>query len=165
MTGDSAGGSLIASLVIKAITSNLRLPDSLLLIYPLLNLDISYFSPSMLYTLEDTILPCFIYDIMTKAYLQNGESLRNPMVSQVFCPREVLKLFPHTEIVVTRSDPLAFDSDRFADRLINAGASVKITEFPGVIHGAAAFSSSKNISVFTPVMNSILNNLKKLLDN
>jgi hormone-sensitive lipase len=54
LAGDSAGGNLVAAIAIQCIKENIRVPDALMLCYPALNLDIKFFTPSFLVSLEDT---------------------------------------------------------------------------------------------------------------
>ena len=136
LVGDSAGGALITSLTIKAITSKFRVPDGLLLAYPYLNMDRNTFSPTFMVALEDHILPFSYLDAFVRAYLKNGHSADHPLVSPIFCGEEVLCKFPRTEIMVTESDPLSFDSYRFAEKLMKTGVNVHITRYLGIIHGA-----------------------------
>ena len=162
--GDSAGGGLISALTIKAITSGFRVPDALLLVYPLLNLQMSYYSPSILIALEDQILPTGIYDIMVNSYAQGRVSLDDPLISPVFCSEEVVRKFPRTEIIATQNDSLSEDSYRFGDKLLRAGVQVHITEFPYVIHGAMSFANKQGVSLYQPVVDHGLSLMKSLLD-
>jgi hormone-sensitive lipase len=57
LVGDSAGGNLVAAITIMAIQRNYRVPDGIILAYPGLNLQKSDFSPSLLLSLDDPILP------------------------------------------------------------------------------------------------------------
>jgi len=57
LTGDSAGGNLIASLTLLCIMSQVRIPDGCLMIYPCLCIDTNIFTPRLLLSLNDKLLP------------------------------------------------------------------------------------------------------------
>lgn len=51
--GDSAGGNLVAALTILIIKEKARIPEGILLAYPALNLDRNFYTPSMLWSIDD----------------------------------------------------------------------------------------------------------------
>jgi hormone-sensitive lipase len=55
--GDSAGGNLAAALINLCIAWNLRIPDGLVICYPVLSVTTKKYTKSLLGTLEDMILP------------------------------------------------------------------------------------------------------------
>lgn len=55
--GDSAGGNLAAALINLCIAWKLRVPDGLLMCYPVLSVTSKKYTKSLLGTLEDMILP------------------------------------------------------------------------------------------------------------
>lgn len=57
LAGDSAGGNLALGLTYLCIKYNVKKPTGLLLIYPALNLNMQRFTPSLLVSLNDTMLP------------------------------------------------------------------------------------------------------------
>ena len=162
--GDSAGGNLVSALTIKAITSGFRVPDALLLVYPLSNMQAEYYSPSALIALEDQILPTGVYEIALNSYIHGRFNLEDPLISPLFCSEEVARKFPRTEIMITQNDSLSGDSYRFGDKLLRAGVQVHITEFPGVIHGAMSFANEQGIPLYRQVDDHGLNLMKRLLD-
>lgn len=56
MTGDSAGGNLICALTARCIKEKVKVPDGILMSYPVLNLSLKRFTPSFLIALDDPIL-------------------------------------------------------------------------------------------------------------
>jgi hormone-sensitive lipase len=68
--GDSAGGNLVAALTNLLIKFNLRVPDGIVLVYPALNLCDYFYTPSLLTSLNDLILPHSFLKICLKAYLK-----------------------------------------------------------------------------------------------
>jgi len=57
LIGDSAGGNLVAALTIMAIKKSFRIPDGLILCYPALSLSKLRFTPSLLLSVDDQLLP------------------------------------------------------------------------------------------------------------
>ena len=166
LAGDSAGGNLVNALTIKAITSGFRVPDGVLAMYPELSLDRDYFSKSVLISLEDNMLPfSFFYTAVEKLYTQGKYPCNLPLVSPVFCKEEVLAKFPRIEIMITENDPLSFDSYRFAENLMRAGARVHVTEFPGFVHGAIRLSDKHTVPLFIPFYDHSRDILRSLIDS
>ena len=163
LVGDSAGGTLITALTIKAISSGFRVPDGLLLIYPGFSRNPQYFSKSSLVSLEDKLLSFSYAKASSTAYVQNKHPTSHPLISPIFCSGEILKKFPKTEIMITVNDPLSFDSYRFAEKLLDCGVCVHITEFPGFIHGALSFCNKNAIPSYYQFFDSSCELLKTLL--
>ena len=70
LVGDSAGGNLVAALTALIIKMGLKVPDGIFLIYPALNLNPKNFTPSLVNSLEDFILPHTYLKVCAKEYLQ-----------------------------------------------------------------------------------------------
>jgi acetyl esterase/lipase len=56
LTGDSAGGYLVVLVTIMAIQRGIRVPDSIFLTYPSVDLDPRRFYPSRLLNLDDDVI-------------------------------------------------------------------------------------------------------------
>lgn len=69
MTGDSAGGNLSAALTGLAIKLGVRVPDSLVLVYPALNLNVRQATPSQFQAFEDFLLPLSVLKVCRDAYI------------------------------------------------------------------------------------------------
>lgn len=59
LTGDSAGGNLIASLSLLSIMCQVRIPDGIMMSYPALFLNSTYYTPRNLISLDDILLPYY----------------------------------------------------------------------------------------------------------
>lgn len=70
LVGDSAGGNLVAALTNLLIEMKLRVPDGICMVYPALNLNYRNYTPSLLTSLNDMILPHTFLKICLKAYLK-----------------------------------------------------------------------------------------------
>jgi len=57
LVGDSAGGNLVAACTIMAIDRGFRVPDGLILAYPALSLSKLRFTPSLMLSVDDQLLP------------------------------------------------------------------------------------------------------------
>lgn len=71
IVGDSAGANLGMALTNLAIRYQIRVPDSLFLIYPALNLVDNKYTPSIMASLEDLVLPHTFLKICLKSYVQD----------------------------------------------------------------------------------------------
>lgn len=87
LVGDSAGGNLVAALTNLLIRLGLRKPDAIFLIYPALNLDEKAFTPSLLYTLNDYILPHTYLKLCAKAYCQKYSNPADYLLSPILTPQ------------------------------------------------------------------------------
>ena len=163
MTGDSAGGTLITALILKAISIGFRVPDGVFLVYPGMNMNKNYFSTGILLALEDRNLCYNYYFTITNSYVEKSFSLENYLISPIFAPAELLEKFPLTEIMITLQDPLAHDTFRFAEKLLNAKVNVHITELPEGTHGAMFFGNKRDIPSLIITQEVGLEILKKLL--
>lgn len=74
-----------------AIVNKLRVPDGLFLAYPALNLDLKQYTPSILLTLQDEIIPYTILKICINSYIQNQDwdAKSDPFLSPLNASEEV----------------------------------------------------------------------------
>ena len=117
LTGDSAGGNIVAVITIIAIQRGFRVPDGIMLSYPSLNMSNHVFNPSLLLTMDDPILPYPFLSLFTDAYVGTRRDFENPYLSPLYASDEVLKRFPKTRIMVANNDPLRDDSFRLTLKL------------------------------------------------
>jgi hormone-sensitive lipase len=147
--GDSAGGNLVAALTVMAIERNYRVPDGLILCYPALNLSKRHFTPSLLLSLDDPILPYPFLKMCMNSYCGSNIETKNPFcnpdtcqyLSPVQTSNETMKLFPKTRIMVAANDPLRDESFRFAFRLLQNGVDVFMKEYQCLPHGFLNFNA------------------------
>ncbi|OMJ78935.1 hypothetical protein SteCoe_21156 [Stentor coeruleus] len=140
IVGDSAGGNLALALTYKIIISGLPPPNGLVLAYPALNLDKNSFSPSLLFSLDDLLIPYSFLKLCLEAYLPEGIDIKNPMISPINIEKEVLEKFPMTRIMIGTEDPLYDECFRFAEKLLNCGGDIKISQYAGAAHGGLNYS-------------------------
>lgn len=129
LTGDSAGGNLALSLMLKLKEEGRFLPRGLLLMSPWTDLTSS--GPSFVEKAAvDPVLSRAYIDRMVAAYAGEQE-LENPLISPLFGNFEG---FPPVYIQVGGNEILLSDSQRLYEVLTEAGVSVKLDVFPGMWH-------------------------------
>lgn len=90
LAGDSAGGNLCVALTALCIKFNVRIPDGLLLSYPVLDLKMKY-SPSHAHGLGDYLLSHTLMDICIDAYTKNPDCFEfDPFRSPNYLSDEVI---------------------------------------------------------------------------
>ncbi|MGV8949142.1 MAG: alpha/beta hydrolase [Candidatus Paracaedibacter sp.] len=138
IAGDSGGGNIATSLVLKMIKEGARIPDGAILMYPALDLRIP----------EKTTNPYAVGYMLTRdsinAYVNNytgnnPEKANDPLVSPVMASDEELSKFPPVILINAECDPLTEEGKAFADRLMSLGVAVKHKIIPSVIHVFAQY--------------------------
>ena len=129
MMGDSAGANLTLATTIRAREEGAKMPESIMLISPWLDLD---HTGETLKTNADKDPLVRDGDSRAHAALYFGKvSPRDPRVSPLFADLHGL---PRTYVQVGREEALLDDARRFEVRAKEAGADVKTDVFDGVFH-------------------------------
>ena len=91
MAGDSAGGNLCCAVTGLAIKHGCKVPDGILLAYPVLDLKFKY-TPSHILGLKDALLSHTVMDICLKAYhgYDHCDPDSDPFISPVYFCDEIL---------------------------------------------------------------------------
>jgi hormone-sensitive lipase len=140
LVGDSAGGNLALAVTNRAIESGHRVPDGLLLAYPCVTLNRKAFSPAIMLSLEDMLIPYSFIEMCLKAYLSDSDDpCTDYYLSPLLSPAANLVKFPSTRLISGTNDPLYDDSLRFVERLLDAGVDVKVREYEGLLHGFLSY--------------------------
>lgn len=129
VAGDSAGGNMALSLVLRLKEQSRLLPRGLVLMSPWTDLTSSgksFVSKAHL----DPVLNKEYIDRMVKAYAE-GKDLRHPLISPLFGELEGM---PPTYIQVGENEILLSDSIRLHKAMIEANVSVRLDSFPGMWH-------------------------------
>ena len=129
LTGDSAGGNLALSLVLKLKEEGRILPGGLVLMSPWTDLTSSGKSFTTKAELDPVLDSAYI-DRMIHAYAE-GQNLKNPFISPLFGNFDG---FPPTYIQVGENEILLSDSLRLHQNLVDANVSVKMDTYPGMWH-------------------------------
>ncbi|CAI2384024.1 unnamed protein product [Moneuplotes crassus] len=140
VTGDSAGGNLACALTMLCIEKHFRVPDFLLPAYPVLNLSLLNFSPSMILSLDDYILPTGFLMVFIEAYVKDADAENDHFLSPGICPQNVLEKFPPTRIMTAGNDPLRDEQYRFVPKLVEAGVDVRCKEYLYFPHGLLSYN-------------------------
>lgn len=164
IAGDSAGGNLALALTYKIITSGLKPPAGLILAYPAVNLDQDAYSPSLLYSLEDLLVPHTFLKLCLQSYLQNNEDIKSPFISPIHIDEETLAKFPKARIMVGAEDPLHDECFRFAEKLMNCNVDTRILEYSGASHGGLNYSFKGGIKETLDMVNQATTWMREFLE-
>lgn len=119
--GDSAGGNLSLALVSWLIFSGQKVPRSIFLAYPAMNLSKESFTPSLLVSFDDYLLNFSMIMLCMGCYLtESNHPEKDYMISPLYTPDSILEKFPPTWILACERDPLHDDSFRFSLRMASA---------------------------------------------
>ena len=150
--GDSAGGTVITSLVLQCIEKDIPLPNHLFLFYPCLLVQM-FPSPSRLLSLLDPLamfpflLRCmnaytdpFYQQSCPRTYEEELDASLNtnqdPLMSPLLASLKTLSLFPRTHIFSSTMDTCLDECVEFTNKLKKAGAGyISLDIFEGLPHG------------------------------
>lgn len=157
LSGGSAGGNLAAALIIKALHSELVLPNNcrlvgLALLYAMLDISMPYQAKISHVPDKSRLLPRWLTRLFLDGYLsdlrtpENAHKLKDPHLSPGLCSAEDLRRFPKTVVITAENDYLCHEGEVFADRLEQeAGFKVGETLFRRMFKGMAhAFDLAPN---------------------
>jgi len=138
ITGDSAGGNLTVALTVMTILFKVRIPDFIVPVYPAVLVQ-EIPSPSRLLSAMDPLLSYSILTMCLDHYAKGYDS-SDPLLSPFWSPKEILKQFPRTHIIVGEFDPLLDDAVGFVRRLCGCTPNqVFLTVIPRLPHGFLNF--------------------------
>ncbi len=129
LTGDSAGGNLALTLVLRLKEEGRLLPRGIALMSPWTDLTSSGESFATKAAVDPVLNKEYI-DRMILAYAE-GQDLKNPMVSPLFGD---FTGFPPTYIQVGENEILLSDATRLHQALVDVNVSVKMDVYPGMWH-------------------------------
>ena len=139
--GESAGGNLAVALALRCVKERIRGPDSLVPVYPALNLNDTP-SPSRALHINDPLVPIRLLKELAASYVPKEYMRRHcalPLVNPGLAPDELLEGLPSTHIVVGGLDPLLDDAIDFSTRLRRLGKSVSLSVYRNLPHGFINF--------------------------
>eukprot|EP00033_Pygsuia_biforma_P001527 GCRY01001722.1.p1 GENE.GCRY01001722.1~~GCRY01001722.1.p1 ORF type:complete len:642 (+),score=79.46 GCRY01001722.1:199-2124(+) len=136
LMGDSAGGNIVAAMTLQALQEGLLPPNSLVLIYPALDLS-RVLTTSRALCHQDTLVSHAFLELCLRSYLGRACPLpsRHPLVSPLYASTSLLSQFPPTIIFGAGFDPLLDETVLFHSRLQRAGADARLRVFDGLPHG------------------------------
>jgi len=171
--GDSAGANLNTAVLVKCIEEGIRIPDGILNIYGIFNVDF-LISPSGSLTIIDPMLPFGLTSNLIKTYgmdlkvndtsvdsngnivKENGHKKMNNkfdftftksyLLSPYKAPEEILRQFPRSIFVSAILDPLLDDSILLGSKLRDLEVSTHIEVLGGLYHGFLYFIKVRRLS-------------------
>lgn len=94
----------------------------MLLCYPAVNLSSDLYTPSFLTLFFDPIVPYTFLKSCVDQYVSDElEPKRDPFLSPILYPNEMMKMLPPIRMTVGEEDSLHDDTIRFTEKLIDAG--------------------------------------------
>lgn len=165
LAGDSAGGNLALGVVLRCIHTGEKIPSGLLLTYPCVNMDAQSYTPSLMMSLEDPMIPYSFMKLCIESYLSPTDNPKtDPYISPILISHSDLAQFPPVRIMTVSQDPILDHSIRFAEKLIEAGVNVKLAQFEGLPHGSLNLDQSLGVSDARKLVEKGTEYLKELLE-
>lgn len=122
-----------------------------------------YFTPSLLYSLDDYLLNYSLLKMVLAYYLQGYKGGGSDYyLSPTVTPDWILKHFPRTEVFVADRDPLRDDTLRFCAKMLRLGKTVRIRFFKHLCHGLMNMAMKNGLPESLVFEKKIRSGLKKL---
>jgi acetyl esterase len=128
--GDSAGGNLAAAVTLLARDKGPALAHQLL-VYP--NTDYLSDSPSLRENNDPLLFNRNSSDWYWGHYLASPDDGVDPLASPLRAPDHAV--LPSATVITAEYDPLRDQAEEYAQRLRDAGVSVTLSRYPGMVHG------------------------------
>lgn len=154
LTGHSAGGNLICGICIMAHESgDFQIPLAVIE-YPPLDL---YTDPADKKKMGEGIHyeRARLYNL----YYCDRQQQKDPLVSPVFAPEDMLRDFPKTLMITAGQDDLCLEAEAFALKLAQAGNEVTLKRFPGVGHAFTIYRRPKCEEAMELIIRFLRNNI------
>lgn len=130
LTGDSAGGALAVTTLLRARERNLPMPAATMPLSPWVDLEIS--GETLVSNREkDAIVQKEVVEVMATTFLGEGGNRKDPLANPLYAD---LKGLPPMYIQVGGDETLLDDSRRLAECARKAGVHVRLDEFPEMQH-------------------------------
>jgi acetyl esterase len=130
--GDSAGGNLATVAAMRCRDAGGPALASQVLIYPVTDLS-SFETDSHRELAEGYFLTRAAMTWFTGHYLPSAAHARHPEASPLLAPE--LSGLPAALVITAEFDPLRDEGEAYARRLRQAGVSVTVSRYPGMVHG------------------------------
>lgn len=134
LAGDSAGGNLTATTCLRARDTGSPRIDAQVLVYPITDATMS--TPSMKQFGKGLYLTAEAMQWYWDCYI--GKQVTTEHEASVL--HRSLDGLPPTLVLTAEFDPLRDEGEAFASRMIEAGTTVRLKRFNGMIHGFFRFS-------------------------
>ena len=163
--GDSAGGSLLTCLTAWCIINGIRKPDRMVMFYPAMSCDNSYFTPSVLLSLNDFMLSYAALKMCQEYYVgKNQDPSSNPYISPKLMPANILEQFPPIKMFLSERDPLRDDGLRFVLAALKAGVDLRLYISRNLSHGLLSLSTKSGLPDAVCFMDQVINVIQGVID-
>lgn len=146
LTGDSAGGALAISTLLRARERNLPMPAATMPLSPWVDMEIT--GETLVSNREkDAMVQREIVEVLAGAFLGEAGSRKDPLANPLYAD---LKGFPPIYIQVGADETLLDDSRRLAERARKAGVEIKmdvVPEMQHVFHFAAGHAPEADAAI------------------
>ena len=130
LTGDSAGGALAVTTLLRARERNLPMPAATMPLSPWVDLEIT--GETLVSNREkDAIVQKEVVEVMATTFLGEGGNRKDPLANPLYADLEGL---PPMYIQVGGDETLLDDSRRLREHAKKAGVDVRLDEFPEMQH-------------------------------
>lgn len=129
LTGDSAGGNLTYVLTNLCIVRGFRVPDMIMPFYPAMVMSTCMFSPSLLFAVDDFILPAGFLQLCIKSYVKDNNAETDQFLSPAATDEQVLLKYPPVRLSIAGNDPLRDESYKFVFKLAMLKKDIKVVEY------------------------------------
>ncbi|MCA2013592.1 alpha/beta hydrolase [Cereibacter sphaeroides] len=129
--GHSAGGNLTAAICLMAKESGDFTPLGQLITYPM----VDAVTPAEEKLEPHSIFPAARIRAFSALYAGVEENLYNPLLSPLLATDEALTDLPPALIITAGLDPLRFEAQKYAGRLIMRGNDVTVRQYADADHG------------------------------
>ena len=130
LTGDSAGGALAVTTLLRARERNLPMPAATMPLSPWVDMEIT--GETLVSNREkDAIVQKEVVEVMATTFLGEGGNRKDPLANPLYAD---LKGLPPVYIQVGGDETLLDDSRRLAERAQKAGVEVRLDVFPELQH-------------------------------
>ena len=130
--GDSAGATLATVVALRCRDAGAPVLHSQILLYPVIDIG-SFETPSYCELSEDYGLTRSAMQWFAAQYVASPADALHPEASPIRAPN--LRGLPPALVITAEFDPLRDEGELYAERLRQAGVSVTVTRYPGMIHG------------------------------
>jgi monoterpene epsilon-lactone hydrolase len=130
LTGDSAGGALAVTTLLRARDRNLPMPAATMPLSPWVDMEITGESLSSNRD-KDVLVQKDVVEVMAATFLGENGNRCDPLANPLYAD---LKDLPPMYIQVGGDETLLDDSSRLADRARKAGVDVRLDVFPEMQH-------------------------------
>ena len=139
LTGDSAGGALAITTLLRARQRNLPMPAAAMPLSPWVDMEITG-ETLVSNRNKDALVQKEVVEVMAQTFLGDGGNRRDPLANPLYAD---LRGLPPIYIQVGGDETLLDDSRRLAEHARKAGVEVKLDVFPEmqhVFHFAAGYA-------------------------